>query len=642
MLSDGAGTKTVYAQVKDAANNISAPITATVQLTATAINAAGSLPPPPVLNSAYHNAPMPHGSITIAQRDGNNLSLNLSASNDWAIFINQMAFSFDGQNWAGWIPFETSKQISLEGHSGATKIYVTFSDQAGGQSPIYSADIPAQTAQSQQSAQPAQSALPGQPAQTPAQQQGQAGQPPSGQSAQPAQGNPAANQPVSNNNAFVKAIERVKIREGEALRHEALRQQNQESDKAQREAERQKREEERLARAKERESAAAAALPTVAVSLPSASAALPSVSAALPAAAGPAVASQAAQKKIDVSVENIDVGRQAGLGDKVPVKVFLKNNSPVRVEGCAVRLENEDGLVDKQLIALQANERKTVEFIWLPKREGRQKLTAVIELSDDGNLRNNKMAQSIEVRKKEETGAAVQNAVISRPTEVSQETLPDASVENVDVPRRVEKDSRVNIIVTVRNNGTAAAQGCVVFVESEDGLAEKKDISLAANERGRETFTWTPKAEGRQKIHCRIECKGDSNERNNESSAMVLVASAADGIEKMRAAREAERELERSQHQEESRKEAGKKEEPAAVSPTISPAAVSAEADAGKQKEAELRQQEEAQQQAAEAQRQAAEAQRQKEEAQKKRELEKRLDKRGISGILSDESQKER
>ena len=166
----------------------------------------------------------------------------------------------------------------------------------------------------------------------------------------------------------MKAIERVKIREGEALRHEALRQQNQESDKAQREAERQKREEERLARAKERESAAAAALPTVAVSLPSASAALPSVSAALPAAAGPAVASQAAQKKIDVSVENIDVGRQAGLGDKVPVKVFLKNNSPVRVEGCAVRLENEDGLVDKQLIALQANERKTVEFIWLPKR----------------------------------------------------------------------------------------------------------------------------------------------------------------------------------------------------------------------------------------------------------------------------------
>jgi hypothetical protein len=54
-----------------------------------------------------------------------------------------MALSFDSTNWTGWMPFENNKQIDLAGHLDATKLYVTYGDRAGGQSPVYSADIPA-------------------------------------------------------------------------------------------------------------------------------------------------------------------------------------------------------------------------------------------------------------------------------------------------------------------------------------------------------------------------------------------------------------------------------------------------------------------------------------------------------------------
>ncbi|MFA5093143.1 MAG: carboxypeptidase-like regulatory domain-containing protein [Candidatus Omnitrophota bacterium] len=152
-LSDGAGAKTVYLQLKDAADNLSANITATIQLQAAGIGTtSGNLPAPAVIDTNYTNPPAPSGSITIAGRTGNNLSVNFSAFSPWAIAVNQMALSFDGVNWTSWMQMESNKQISLEGNLAATKLYVTYGDRAGGQSPVYSANIPAAVAVAQTTA----------------------------------------------------------------------------------------------------------------------------------------------------------------------------------------------------------------------------------------------------------------------------------------------------------------------------------------------------------------------------------------------------------------------------------------------------------------------------------------------------------
>jgi len=165
-LTDGAGTKTVYVQFKDAADNVSPSFTDTIQLQSASVQASGALPAPQVTVTGYQGAPMPYGSVSIASRSGNNISVAFSAHNDWAIFVDQMSLSFDNQSWSAWMPFEDNKQVSLDGHLDAAKLYVIYADKAGGMSPVYSANIPAAPAVQAQAAPPAEM-----PAQSGAQQQ---------------------------------------------------------------------------------------------------------------------------------------------------------------------------------------------------------------------------------------------------------------------------------------------------------------------------------------------------------------------------------------------------------------------------------------------------------------------------------------
>ena len=152
-LSEGAGTKTVHVQLKDAAENVSSDITTSIQLTAATLAPSGALPQPVVTETSYNNPPAPYGSISVVARNGDILSLSLSATNDWAIIVNQMAFSFDGQNWTPWMEYQDSKEISIGSNTSAQNIYVVFADAAGGQSQTYAADIPqavSQTAEVQE------------------------------------------------------------------------------------------------------------------------------------------------------------------------------------------------------------------------------------------------------------------------------------------------------------------------------------------------------------------------------------------------------------------------------------------------------------------------------------------------------------
>jgi hypothetical protein len=364
-LTDGAGTKTVYVQLKDAADNVSPTITDTIELQASSLQASGALPAPQATVTGYQGAPMPHGSIAITSRSGNNISVTFSATNDWAIFVNQMALSFDNQSWASWVPFEPNKQISLTGHLDATKIYVIFADMAGGQSPAYSADIPA-AAQNQQ---PAQTAGTGQ-SQT--QDNTQAAQ---------SQGNTAgqtADQAKEQTTVQGKTAEQRQItQKGEQREEQSQTIRTQQRARAQQQGQ-------------TSVSTTTGITKETAASLP------------LQAARSREITKLADQppaqaEPIDVSVDEIRLSREIFVNEKTEIEVYLRNNAAVNVENCVVNLEAQDGFSAKEKISLRGRSREKVKFSWTPKETGRQRLTAMAECEGDTNRSNNKATQMAEV-----------------------------------------------------------------------------------------------------------------------------------------------------------------------------------------------------------------------------------------------------
>jgi hypothetical protein len=110
-LSSGDGTKTVYAQYRDAAENVSSSKTDTIGLDGTA----------------------PTGTVSIAGGDSwtstTSVALTLSAS-DASSGVDEMRFSNNGSSWSSWETYATSKSWTLTSGDGTKTVYAQYRDTA--------------------------------------------------------------------------------------------------------------------------------------------------------------------------------------------------------------------------------------------------------------------------------------------------------------------------------------------------------------------------------------------------------------------------------------------------------------------------------------------------------------------------------
>ncbi len=443
-LSEGAGTKTVYVQLKDASENVSGVFTGTIQLQAASVQVAGSLPPPTVTDTFYTNAPAPHGSVTISGRQGNNISASFSATNDWAIGINQMALSFDGTNWTGWTQFETNKQIDLTGHLDAAKLYVTYGDRAGGKSPVYSADIPpasqapAATQASQATAQQGGQAQ----AQAASPSASQAQTAPSGQTAPSPAGQ--ARTTSSTAAATQRPSEEKKQPPREAVKEETKKEQ-----------------------------------------------------------------------KIDLLIEDIRVAPNVSLGQRTDVEVSIRNNASIEIRNCRVTFTSEDGTTKSERVSLDPQGRERVRFEWTPRKDGRQKISAVLEYKEDVNNTNNQASETVDVKGREKEEINV-------------------SLVDIKLPQAFVVGQKQNIEATAKNDSATDVKGCTARFEAEDGSSDRQRVDLRSRASENIRFSWTPRRDGRNKINVMIECKEDDNTKNNSLSRTVEVKPAEGKMKKLK------------------------------------------------------------------------------------------------------------
>ncbi|MCA9973523.1 MAG: hypothetical protein KC425_25065 [Anaerolineales bacterium] len=111
-LTSGDGTKTVYAQYRDAAGNISGSVTDSIVLDTT--GPTGTL--------------LINGGDPFAAAAG--VTLDLSAS-DAGIGVADMRFSDDGSSWSAWQAYAASAGWTLPGGDGGKTVYAQFRDGLG-------------------------------------------------------------------------------------------------------------------------------------------------------------------------------------------------------------------------------------------------------------------------------------------------------------------------------------------------------------------------------------------------------------------------------------------------------------------------------------------------------------------------------
>lgn len=348
-LSDGAGTKTVYVQLKDAAENLSSNITSTIQLAAASLGSTtSSLAPPVVTDTNYTNPPAPSGSISITGRTGNNISAVFSAFSEWAIGINQMALSFNGTNWTAWMQKEDNKQISLDGHLDAVKLYVTYGDRAGGQSPVYSANIPAASAQSAASVS------------VETQSQTTTG----GSGVQQA--------------ATTQA--RVTTKTGGVDKTTSLRTNRLVAQQA----------------------------ADTAIALNTQSRAIRQLTEVKP-------------ELIDLEISDLRLPPDITVGQNSEFEASVKNNSESEIREVVINFETEDGFKDRKVIALRSRAQERIKFSWTPRKEGRQRITVMLECREDENVRNNVQFQMVEVKPAQSSSVVNSELIVVDPELIKKE-----------------------------------------------------------------------------------------------------------------------------------------------------------------------------------------------------------------------------
>jgi hypothetical protein len=122
-LTSGDGTKTVRAQFRDNAGNVSAIAQDTI-----------------VLDSTIVDTEPPTGSISInngaATTESANVTLTLVATDTGGSGLKEMSFSNDGTVWSSWEPYATTKAWVLAGGAGSKTVRVRFRDNSGNLSAI--------------------------------------------------------------------------------------------------------------------------------------------------------------------------------------------------------------------------------------------------------------------------------------------------------------------------------------------------------------------------------------------------------------------------------------------------------------------------------------------------------------------------
>ncbi|MFA6379221.1 MAG: CARDB domain-containing protein, partial [Candidatus Omnitrophota bacterium] len=428
-LSDGSGNKTVYVQLKDASENISAALTDSIELVAQSLQVAGNLSAPVVIDTFYTNPPMPRGSIAISGRTGNTVSANFTATNDWAIGINQMAISFNGQQWTPWMQYETNKQISLEGNLSATKLYVVFADRAGGQSPVYSADIPAASpaqvvaVETQDQAPAASQASTQAVTQAATDQQGQVREGRAGQNSReekerdllPRQGDGRAilaqaqprEERVNEEKVFPDIeIENIKVAQELSLGARAeITVSVKNNTKIETPLFEVRFETEDGFKASQKISLAPGRKERVVFEWEPKQEGQPNITVTAEYREDPNPANNSLSQRVkvlgaakpDVAVNSIRLPREISLEKMIDIEVVLKNESQADVRECLVMMESEDGFQDKTNVSLGPRAQEKILFSWTPRREGRQRLTITAEVEGDVNSSNNKLTESVEV-----------------------------------------------------------------------------------------------------------------------------------------------------------------------------------------------------------------------------------------------------
>ncbi len=466
-LTDGAGTKTVYVQFKDAADNVSPTITDTIELQAAGLQISGTLPSPQVTITGYQGAPMPRGSIVITSRSGNNISVTFSATNDWAIFVNQMALSFNNQSWAGWMPFESNKQISLDGHLDATKIYVIFADGAGGQSSVYSADIPSGVSQNQQIVQ--------------------------GNVTQANQTLTQTNQTIAQTSTNQTGTQRVEGISSTAASGTQVQ---------------------GTVRNQQRASAR-----QVLGSTQSVSAVVVKDNRNNTAESG---------GNIDIAISDITAPSEANIAEPVEIILLVSNSAEVQVRDCSLTLESSDGFKEEQKLSLGPKARERIKIKFIPKEEGSVKITAELIAPPnltEGNTRNNIASTRIKIRPKAQALAVTSSGQVKSVIEA--QPL-DIAINDIITPTQIFLGKPAEIFILIQNDSELELKDCQVYFETEDGFREKQLFSLKPRSREKIVFRWIPSKTGRLKINAGINASRgveEKNIRNNESRKLIEVIS---------------------------------------------------------------------------------------------------------------------
>jgi hypothetical protein len=556
-LSDGAGTKMVHVQLKDAIGNISSTLTATIIYSVLNLSAAsgdGSAPPIPAgnNNSAFTwDTQAPTGTIAVTALTGGQASLALTMSDSGTALGNRMCFSSNGTTWTPWEAFMPTKDVATV--SGQTKAYVKYADGVSNVSPAYSANLVAPQAPAQVPVMqgqgpgmpgqqppiggPIQPGMPGMPGAMPGQpgmpggMPGQPGMP--GDPAMVAMGMPGGmpGQPgMPGDPAMMGGMMPGMVPQDPAIAigapvGDAVVQAQAPAQPAMSHAPRQT---PRVTTTTSTTATQAAASPTsttvkgplqrartAASAVESRAGALGDrASTALTRAAGrveevrgiaerPAVIREEKRESPpDMSVDDIKEPRDVVVGKKIDIEVRIKNNSDQDVKNCSVTIESDDGLSERKTESVKGKGRETVKVDWTPKAAGKHSVKASVDVKGDPDASNNTRSITVDVKEAEQINVV----------------LGDASI-----PPNVMVGERCAIEISVKNESNADIRNCTVSVKSEDGLNERERVSLMAKGREKVRFSWTPKREGRQELVFSLEYKEDANPRDNVVTAKVDV-----------------------------------------------------------------------------------------------------------------------
>ncbi|MCX7661428.1 MAG: hypothetical protein N2Z79_01930, partial [Candidatus Omnitrophica bacterium] len=192
------------------------------------------------------------------------------------------------------------------------------------------------------------------------------------------------------------------------------------------------------------------------------------------------------QEQPDLAIEKLELPSDVYLGEKTIVSVKVKNNSSSQIDNIPVNLETDDGFKETKEITLKPQMSQTLEFLWFPQKLGKQKITATLDYKDT-NQRNNRLIQNLEVKQKE-----------TKPSEEKKEekTPIDLSLERIETKSEIFIGEKTELSIHIKNNSKEIIKDCSVILETEDGLRDRRTISLGQNKLEKVNFSWIPKQTG--------------------------------------------------------------------------------------------------------------------------------------------------